>query len=152
MTTSAGKIARVYEMQELNYPSATRQVYFDGILKSNSVGQAAAHESSVHPPMIAHDAPKRVVIFGAGLGASTREVLKHTTVEEVTVVGADEAMVEFSKQYLPEWSDCSYANKDEMKQSCFDDSRVNFVFDQTPSEWIASYSGAPYDVVLVDLL
>jgi spermidine synthase len=152
MTTSTGKIARVYEMQQLNYPSPTRQVYVDGILKSNSVGQAAAHESSVHPPMITHDAPKRVAIFGAGLGASTREVLKHKGVEEVTVIGADRIMVDFSKEYLPEWSDCSYANKDGKKMSCFDDSRVNFVYDKTPSDWIASYSGAPYDVALVDLL
>jgi len=151
MTTSTGKIARVYEMQQLNYPSPTRQVYLDGILKSNSVGQAAAHESSVHPPMIAHDAPKRVAIFGAGLGASTREVLKHKGVEEVTVIGADRFMVDFSKEYLPEWSDCSYANKDGKKMSCFDDSRVNFVYDKTPSDWIASYTGAPYDVALVDL-
>ena len=139
-------------MQELNYPSATRQVYYDGVLKSNSYGQAAAHESAVHPPMIAHDEPKRVVIFGAGLGASTREVLKHKTVEEVTVVGADRAMVDFSKKYLPEWSDCSYASKAGSETNCFDDSRVNFVYDQSPSEWIASYSGAPYDVALVDLL
>jgi len=151
MKTSIGKIARVYEMQELNYPHPTRQVYLDGVLKSNSVGQATAHESAVHPPMISHDAPKRVVIFGAGLGASTREVLKHKTVEEVTVVGADRNMVDFSKEYLPEWSDCSYASKDGSASNCFDDSRVNFVYDLSPSEWIASYSGAPYDVALVDL-
>lgn len=151
MKTSAGKIARVYEMQELNYPHPTRQVYLDGVLKSNSIGQAAAHESAVHPPMISHDAPKRVVIFGAGLGASTREVLKHKTVEEVTIVGADRNMVEFSKKYLPEWSDCSYASKGGSATNCFDDSRVNFVYDESPSEWIASFTGAPYDVALVDL-
>jgi len=146
ITTSSGKIARVYEMQEHRYSAPTRQVYLDGVLKSNSVGQAAAHESSVHPPMIAHNAPKRVVIFGAGLGASTREVLKHKSVEEVTVVGADRAMVGFSKQYLPEWSDCSYASKNGKKVSCFDDNRVNFVYDMTPSEWIASYNGPAYDL------
>jgi len=152
LTTDSGKIARVYEMQEHKYPHPTRQVYMDGVLKSNSVGQAAAHESSVHPPMIAHDSPKRVVIFGAGLGASTREVLKHRGVEEVTVVGADKAMVDFSKEYLPEWSDCSYASQNGETVSCFDDSRVNFVYDQTPSEWVASYNGPSYDVALVDLL
>ncbi|VEU33364.1 unnamed protein product [Pseudo-nitzschia multistriata] len=151
LTTSSGKIARVYEMQEHRHPSPTRQVYLDGVLKSNSVGQAAAHESSVHPPMLAHSAPKRVVIFGAGLGASTREVLKHAGVEEVTVVGADRAMVGFSKEYLPEWSDCSYASKNGEPACCFDDDRVNFVYDQTPLEWIASYGGPAYDVALVDL-
>mmetsp|Transcript_2972 Transcript_2972/g.8119 ORF Transcript_2972/g.8119 Transcript_2972/m.8119 type:complete len:630 (+) Transcript_2972:195-2084(+) len=151
MTTSTGKIVRVYEMQQHNYPSTTRQVYLDGILKSNSVGKAAAHESSVHPPMISHDAPKRVVIFGQGLGASTREVLKHKSVEEVIVVGANRAMVEFSKEFLPEWSDCSYASKDRKKMSCFDDNRVKFVYDQTPLEWISNYSGAACDVALVDL-
>ena len=152
METSTGKTARVYEMHEHNHPSTSRQFYLDGVLKSNSVGQAAAHESFVHPPMLAHDYPKRIVIFGAGLGASTREVLKHKGVEEVTVVGVDKGMADFARKYLPEWNDCSYANTHRNMKSCFDDDRVTLVHDQTPSEWIANYDGAQYDVALVDLL
>ena len=152
LETSTGKTARVYEMHEHNLPSTSQQFYLDGVLKSNSVGQAAAHESFVHPPMLAHDSPKRVVIFGAGLGASTREVLKHKGVEEVTVVGVDKGMTDFARKYLPEWNDCSYSNAYGNKKSCFDDDRVSFVYDQTPLEWIANYDGAQYDVALVDLL
>jgi len=154
MKTSTGKIARVYEMQEHNLPSTSKQFYLDGVLKSNSFGQATAHESFVHPPMLAHDAPKRVVIFGAGLGASTREVLKHHAVEHVTIVGADKDVAEFARKHLSEWNDCSYASSTKygnIDNSCFDDSRVNFVYDQTPSEWIANYDGIPFDVALVDL-
>mmetsp|Transcript_32236 Transcript_32236/g.36215 ORF Transcript_32236/g.36215 Transcript_32236/m.36215 type:complete len:698 (+) Transcript_32236:31-2124(+) len=154
MKTSTGKIARVYEMQEHNLSSTSKQFYMDGVLKSNSFGQASAHESFVHPPMLAHDAPKRVVIFGAGLGASTREVLKHQAVEHVTIVGADKDVAEFARKHLSEWNDCSYAPSTKygnIDNSCFDDSRVNFVHDQTPSEWIANYDGIPFDVALVDL-
>ena len=105
--------------------------------------------------MLAHDAPKRVVIFGAGLGASIREVMKHQAVEHVTIVGADKDVAEFARKHLSEWNDCSYAPSTKygnIDNSCFDDSRVNFVYDQTPSEWIANYDGIPFDVALVDLL
>jgi hypothetical protein len=81
------------------------------------MGESAAYESFVHPGMLAHSKPKKVVIFGAGAGGSIREVLKHKDVEQVVLVGVERNLVEFSKQHLQDWNDCSGV-------SCFDDSRV----------------------------
>ena len=60
------------------------------------------NEMIAHIPMISHPCPKSVLIIGGGTGASTKEVLKHNTVEQVVVVDIDEVVVNTCKEYLPE--------------------------------------------------
>lgn len=60
------------------------------------------NEMITHIPMISHPCPKSVLIIGGGTGASTKEVLKHNTVEQVIVVDIDEVVVNTCKKYLPE--------------------------------------------------
>lgn len=60
------------------------------------------NEMIAHIPMISHPCPKSVLIIGGGTGASTKEVLKHNTVEQVVVVDIDEVVVNTCKKYLPE--------------------------------------------------
>ena len=96
-----------YESQNPELFSPERQVFLDGVLQSTSKGNEAYHESLVQPAMFAHKNPKRVVIVGGGECATLREVLKHNTVEKVTMVEIDEQMVEVSRENLPNWSDCS---------------------------------------------
>ena len=124
----------------------TRQFYLDGVLKSNSIGQAAAHESFVHPAMLTHESPQRVLILGDQTGASVREVLKHPSVVDVTVVGADQRLIDFSRTHLSEWNDCGGI-------SCFDDHRVHFIpYSRNPEEWNARLNREFFDVVLLDFL
>lgn len=59
------------------------------------------NEMIAHVPMISHLCPKNVLIIGGGTGASTHEVLKHNTVENVVVVDIDEEVVNTCKKYLP---------------------------------------------------
>ena len=73
--------------------------------------------------------------MGGVLGGSLREVLKHNTVEEVVLIGVDEELVEVAREYLPEWSDCS--NIIGSTSSCFDDPRVELVFEDAAT-WFAS--------------
>lgn len=144
--TGRGKQARVYDVQSHNSMSMTRQFYLDGVLKSNSIGQAAAHESFVHPAMLTHESPKRILILGDQAGASVREVLKHPGVTDVTLVGADQSLIDFSRTHLSEWNDCG-------GMSCFDDHRVHFTpYSKNPKEWSASLDGQLFDVVLLDFL
>lgn len=60
------------------------------------------NEMITHIPMISHPCPESVLIIGGGTGASTKEVLKHNTVEQVVVVDIDEVVVNTCKKYLPE--------------------------------------------------
>lgn len=79
----------------------------DGSTQSRRKGEHAYHESLVHPAMFAHANALRVAIVGGGEGATLREVLKHKSVQEAVMVEIDEEMVSISREYLPEWSDCS---------------------------------------------
>jgi spermidine synthase len=146
LETGRGKLARVYDMRSHNSLSMTRQFYLDGVLKSNSLGHAAAHESFVHPAMLTHEAPQRVLILGDQTGASVREVLKHPGVVDVTVVGADQSLTDFSRTHLSEWNDCGGV-------SCFDDDRVQFIpYSKNPKDWVTSLDGGMFDVILLDFL
>jgi spermidine synthase len=54
-----------------------------------------------HLPMASHPNPRHVLVIGGGDGGVVREVLKHESVEHVTLCDIDEAVVRVSKQYLP---------------------------------------------------
>jgi hypothetical protein len=131
-----------YEAQFPELFRPNRLFYYDGVLKSSRLGEAAAYESFVHPAMLAHAEPKKVLVFGAGAGGSIREILKHTTVEQVTVVGADYDLLDFAREHLQDWNDCSHIGR---AKNCFDDARVKMV------DSIDADDADEYDVVLVDL-
>ncbi|WP_297470399.1 polyamine aminopropyltransferase [Thermococcus sp.] len=71
----------------------------DGTVQLVEVGEESYHEVLVHPVMLAHPNPKRVLIIGGGDGGTLREVLRHD-VEKVTMVEIDEMVVEVSRIYL----------------------------------------------------
>ena len=62
------------------------------------------HEALVHPALLQHPNPRRVLICGGGEGATAREVLKHPSVTNVVMVDIDARVMELSRQYLPEWN------------------------------------------------
>jgi spermidine synthase len=105
--------------------------------------------------MFAHRDPGRVAIIGGGEGATLREVLKHNTVNEVLMIEIDETMMNVSREYLKEWSDCS----DLMGSSewCGDDSRARLVYVDA-LEWFTGHYGnnstsdPPIDVIIMDAL
>ena len=127
-----------------------RLFYYDGVLKSSRLGKAAAYESFVHPAMFAHDDPKRILILGAGAGGSLREVLKHKSVEHVTLLGADQALVNFAREHLESWNDCSDLVGRSRPANCFDDPRVDINY-QGVARILSEYSTSrTFDVAIVD--
>ena len=145
-----------YEAQHPELFRPDKVVYLDHIMQSRLFGEAAYHETLVHPAMLAHDHPRRVAIIGGGEGATLREVLKHNTVERVTMIEIDEKMVNVSREYLPEWSDCS--NLRGSAASCFDDERAETYFADAIGWFIERFGEGSkqkeekYDVVIMDAL
>ena len=133
-----------------------RLVFLDGVLQSRRSGEAAYHETLIHPSMFAHKNPKRVAIIGGGEGASLREVLKHNTVEKVYMIEIDEIMVDVSRKYIPSWSDCSMIEGS--APSCFDDPRVEVQYIDAFQWFIDHYPAdkppllEPFDVIIMDAL
>ncbi|NJE76286.1 polyamine aminopropyltransferase [Thermococcus sp. ES12] len=72
----------------------------DGTVQLVEVGEESYHEPLVHPVMLAHPNPRRVLIIGGGDGGTLREVLRHDTVERATMVEIDEMVIEVSKIYM----------------------------------------------------
>jgi S-adenosylmethionine decarboxylase proenzyme len=134
-----------------------RVLYLDGILQSRYYGDSAFHEALVHPALFTHPNPKRVIIIGGGEGATLREVLKHNTITNVIMLEIDEAMVNVSKQYLPEWSDCSMIVGS--APSCFDDPRAEVIYTNAVAWMINQFAEKDtvqskdlYDVIIIDTM
>ena len=145
-----------YEPRHPELFEPDRIVYLDGVLQSRKSGEAAYHETLIHPSMFAHKNPKRVAIIGGGEGASLREVLKHKTVEVVYMIEIDEMMVNVSRKYLPSWSDCSTLAGS--AESCFDDPRVVVQYIDAFQWFIDNFPADgpplvdPFDIIVMDAL
>lgn len=96
-----------YEARNPLFFNPNRIVYLDGVMQSEREGNEAYHETLVHPAMFLHRDPERVAIIGGGEGATLREVLKHDTVEKVKMIEIDEMMVTVSREFLPDWNNCT---------------------------------------------
>jgi spermidine synthase len=77
-------------------PSGVR-LFLNGNLQFHSRDEYRYHETLVHPAMLSHGAPKRVLVLGGGDGMAVREVLKHPGVEQVTLVELDPHMTRLFK-------------------------------------------------------
>ncbi|KAL3922834.1 MAG: hypothetical protein SGILL_001989 [Bacillariaceae sp.] len=137
--------------------SPTRFLFLDGVLQSDSVSHREYHESLVHPGMFSHANPKRVAIVGGAEGATIREVLKHKTLESVTMIEIDEELIGIVKEHMPMMSDCS--DLEGRKDNCFDDKLTNLVVEDAKGWFIDRYgagatkkSNEKFDVVIVDAI
>jgi spermidine synthase len=65
------------------------RLYLNGNLQFHSRDEYRYHEALVHPALSAHGAPKKVLVLGGGDGLAVREVLRHPSVEQVTLVELD---------------------------------------------------------------
>ena len=87
-----------------------RVLVLDGNIQITEVDEFAYHEMIAHVPLLAHGTARRVLIIGAGDGGVLRRVLQHRTIEHVTMVEIDGAVIRLAKEFLPEiggqaWSD-----------------------------------------------
>lgn len=72
----------------------------DGCLMTAEREEFFYHESLVHPAAIAHSNPRKALILGGGDGGALEELLKHSTIESVTLVDIDADVIDVSRQYL----------------------------------------------------
>lgn len=80
----------------------------DGMVMLSERDEFVYHEMLVHPGVATAPEVRRALIIGGGDGGSSRELLKHSTVQHVDLVEIDPAVVEASKTYLPSvgaWED-----------------------------------------------
>lgn len=116
------------------------QLFLNGNLQFNSIDEYRYHEALVHPAMIAAKQTARVLVLGGGDGLAVREILKHPSVEEVTLVDIDPEMTTLGREF-PLVAD--------LNEHALDDPRVTLVHDDALI-WLESRAGEKYDVVIID--
>lgn len=109
----------------------------DGKVQSSILDEFIYHELLVHPALLAHPDPKKVLLIGGGEGATLREILRHP-VEKVVMVDIDEEVVEICKKYMKE-----------MHQGSFDDPRAELVIED--GRKFLKEREDIWDVIIVDV-
>lgn len=116
-----------------------RILVLDGAIQSAEDDEELYHEVLVQPAMLAHKAPKKVLIVGGGEGATLREVLKHKSVEKVVMVDIDRSAVELCIEHLDDWH-----------RDSFFDARVELVFEDG-REYLEKEDGK-FDIAIIDVV
>lgn len=113
-----------------------RALVLNNVLQTAERDEFCYHEMLVHPALIAHPNPRRVLIIGGGDGGALRRVLQHP-VDHVTMVEIDEQVVAVCREYL--W---------EIHRGAFDDPRLELRFEDGFA--YAERRPTTYDVIIVD--
>lgn len=110
----------------------------DGHVQLAELDERAYHEALVHIPMLSLAAPKRALVVGGGDGGVLRELVKHSSLEAIEMVEIDEAVVQTSREFLPEVSG-----------GAFDDPRVRLHIGDAFE--FMRVSTKPYDLMVLDI-
>jgi len=114
-------------------------LFLDGYIQSAQKDEFIYHESLVQPAMLAHPNPKKVLVIGAGEGATGREILYHPTVEQVVLIDLDKELIDLVRKHLKP-----------IHQGAFDHPKVEVVFEDGYS--YLKNSQEKFDVIIIDVV
>ncbi len=114
-----------------------RVMALDGVVQTTEKDEFIYHEMLTHVPILAHGAAENILIIGGGDGGILREALRHTKINNITMVEIDEAVVDMCVKYLPNHS-----------QGAFDNSKLNLVI-ADGARFVAETKDK-FDVIIVD--
>jgi spermidine synthase len=117
--------------------SGEQRVFFEnGLLFFETQGVSA--EQAAHLPLLAHPAPRRVLLVGGGVSGTLAEILLHPSVREVHYVELDPLVVAAARKELPPG-----------QAAPFDDPRVTLAH-QDGRVYVRQQQGQePFDVVIL---
>jgi len=116
------------------------RLFLNGHLQFHSADEYRYHEALVHPAMLLASAPKRVLVLGGGDGLAVREILKHPSVETVSLVDLDPAMTELSQEFPP---------LRKLNGGSLNDPKVT-VINRDAMLWLEETDAGPFDAVIID--
>ena len=118
-------------------PALGRVLVLDDVVQTTEVDEFYYHEMMAHLPILAHGDARRVLIIGGGDGGALREVLKHSNVEQATMVEIDASVVDLCREHLPGIS-----------AGAFDDPRTRLII-ADGTKFVAE-CGENFDIVIID--
>ncbi|MGZ8261156.1 MAG: polyamine aminopropyltransferase, partial [Caldimonas sp.] len=129
-----------YQRVVVTSSSGGIRLFLNGNLQFHSRDEYRYHEALVHPALAAHGAPRRVLVLGGGDGMAVREVLKHPSVERVTLVELDPRMTALFSN-VPQ---LRALNGDALRSP-----KVEIVH-RDAFAWLEQHRGDPFDAIVVD--
>ncbi|MBC2777166.1 polyamine aminopropyltransferase [Parasphingopyxis sp. GrpM-11] len=114
-------------------------LFLNGNLQFSSLDEYRYHEALVLPALGRVANPRNILILGGGDGLAAREVLRHTSVEHVTLVDLDPAMTQL-------FTDTPLLAR--LNENSFSDPRMT-VINADGFNWVRQDEGQ-YDAVIVD--
>lgn len=110
LTDSAGMYFDGVRIDALQTPFQLIEVYespdfgklmrIDGANMTSERDEFFYHENLVHPPALAHPAPRRVLVIGGGDGGAVEELLKHPSVEQVVLAELDAGVIDIARRHF----------------------------------------------------
>ena len=129
-----------YQRVVVTSHAAGVRLFLNGNLQFNSKDEYRYHEALVHPAMAAHGAPRRVLVLGGGDGMAVREVLRHASVEHITLVELDPAMTRlFATQPLLAALNGGALSSPKLR-----------IVNQDAYAWLDTHPDEMFDVIVVD--
>ncbi|AOX20771.1 polyamine aminopropyltransferase [Kozakia baliensis] len=115
-----------------------RVLVLDGVIQITERDEFVYQEMLTHVPLLTHPDARRVLIIGAGDGGVLRRVLQHKTVEKAVMVEIDGAVIDLSKQYLPD-----------IAGDAWNDPRAEVIVGDG-IDYVAKAKNGAFDVIIVD--
>ncbi|HKP85092.1 MAG TPA: polyamine aminopropyltransferase [Blastocatellia bacterium] len=115
------------------------QLFLNSHLQFSSADEYRYHEALVHPAMMLANSPRRVLVLGGGDGLALREILRHPSVESVTLVDLDPGMTNLAAVFPP---------LADLNKHSLSDRRVR-VINQDAMIWLEDV-GETFDAAIID--
>ncbi len=130
---------RFQDYQIMENPVMGKALILDGVLQSAQGDEVIYHEALVQPAMFAHPQPRQVAVLGGGEGATIREVLRHSSVQLVSMIDLDEELVSLCRELLPDFA-----------AGAWEDPRLRLFFEDARG-WLAAQPDRSLDVIIMDI-
>lgn len=88
------------EIEVFDTPFLGKVLRIDDCFMVSEKDEFFYHEALVHVAATVHPEPKRALIIGGGDGGSSEELLKHPSIQKLTLVELDPVVVDFCKEHL----------------------------------------------------
>lgn len=125
---------RVRVMETYGYGKA---LTIDNMIMCTEKDEYHYHEMISHPAILAHGNIQNVLVIGGGDGGTIREVLKHNSVQKVTMVEIDQLVIDACKEHLPTIS------------SAFDHPKLELIVGDGIA-FVEKAKDQQYDLIIVD--
>ena len=114
-----------------------KMLALDDMVMTTEKDEFHYHEMISHPALFSLNNPKNVLVIGGGDGGTIREILRHDSIESVTMVEIDGHVIEACKEFLPTIA------------SSFNHPKLKLIVDDGIA-FIKNAQAKSYDLIIVD--